>query len=210
MSTKHRLVLARGDAEARDDDRLVAVDVGRAPKLVAARPRRKSIRASGSHAASSGAAIDRADAASIIASAAGREFGRQRVRRFAVAAEEAVEHLEHELAVDHDQRAAAGPAPSPAAAMRSARRRARPDNRRSAAPRAARPSSAQLPCAAAPSNTPLQRLGEPRGEMLQRVQIAERIEVRRAQRRRVLRAGPGAFAPFGRVSSEGLLTMPVH
>jgi hypothetical protein len=33
--------------------------------------------------------------------------------------------------------------------------------------------------------------------MLQRDEIAERIQVRRAQRRRVLRAGSGAFPPFG-------------
>jgi hypothetical protein len=33
--------------------------------------------------------------------------------------------------------------------------------------------------------------------MLQRDEIAERVQIRRTQRRRVFRAGPGTFAPIG-------------
>ncbi len=126
----------------------------------------------------------------------GGEFGRHRMRCITVAAEEAVEQLEQVLAVEDELRARPSgahrqrlPGGEVIAALGLVvgealdRERLRP--------------ATQL-AARKPFEQPLHRLGEPRREVLDRDEIAERVEVRRPQRRRVVRADPGALAPIGR------------
>ena len=118
------------------------------------------------------------------------------MRRLAVSAEKGVQHLEDKPRLEHELRAGAG----------IAHRHRLPGRKRAAALRLVVGKAldrerlgpgAQI-LAQQPLEGTLERLGQPRAQMLQRDEVAERIQVGRPQRRRVFRAGSGAFPPFGR------------
>jgi hypothetical protein len=132
--------------------------------------------------------------------ARGRELGRQHGRRGAVAAEEQVEQLEHELAVHHAQRLAVGD--RPCGGHRHRQPRGQPVMPFGAVIGKALHHERLGPAADLLAQQRFEHPPDParetRGEMLQRVQIAERIELGRAEHTLMGGLAPRPLAPIGR------------
>ena len=161
----------------------------------------KSIRDSGSHAALSGPA-------SIVAEprhhhlAGGRELGRQRVRHRAGTAEEQVEQFENKAAVeDYQCRAVRGrhrqrqPGGQPIRALGAIIGKALDGER--LGPAAHFLAEQRFPHCAQPAR-------EPRRQVLQRVEIAERVELALAEHAVIGSVGTGPLAPIASGLGAGL------